>query len=89
MKSLTIIGLVLGIMGVVILFKWGPPQPSFERGASIGLEDDTKLSNGKTVTENNADLAALEKCHKLRSKIGLGLVGLGFVFQLWGAVCGK
>lgn len=84
MKWLNTIGLMLGIVGVGILFRWGPPQPSFERGASIGLERNTRLSSGKTVAQNDADIAALENHHRLMSRIGLGLVGLSFVFQLFG-----
>ena len=82
-KVLNTTGLALGIVGVLILFKWGPPQPSFERGASVGLEDDTRLSNGKTVDENNAEIAANEHRHELMSRIGLFLVGVSFALQLW------
>ena len=84
MKWLTSIGLVLGILGVGILFRWAPPQPSFERGVGIGLEDNTRLPNGRTVAQSDADLAALEKHHKHMSRIGLGMVGIGFVLQLCG-----
>jgi hypothetical protein len=83
-KWLNAIGLVFGIIGVVLIFIWGPPQPSFERGAALGLEDNTKLSNGKTVAQNNADIAAREERYKIMSRIGLVLIGLSFALQLWG-----
>jgi len=83
-KWLNTVGLISGIIGVLVLFKWGPPQPSFDRGAALLLEDNTKLPNGKTVAQNAADIASLEDRHKWISKIGLGLIGLGFAFQLWG-----
>jgi hypothetical protein len=82
-KYLNTLGLLFGIVGVALLFVWGPPQPSFEQGGSIGLEDGTRLQNEKTVAENNADIAAREKRHKIMSRIGLALVGLSFALQLW------
>ena len=82
-KALSTIGLILGMIGVILIFIWGPPQPSFEQGGSIGLEDGTRLPNGKTVAENNADIAAREKRHKIMSRIGLAFVGLSFALQLW------
>jgi hypothetical protein len=81
-KYVNTIGLIFGILGVLLLFKWGPPQPSFERGVALGLEDGTKLPNGKTVAQHDADIEALTKRHKCMSQIGLVLIGLGFAFQL-------
>jgi hypothetical protein len=81
-KWLNTIGLILGIVGVVLLFIWGPPQQSFEQGASIGLEDNTKLQDGKTVAQHNEEVAARENRHKCMSRIGLFFIGAGFVFQL-------
>jgi len=45
------IGLIQNIAGVVVLFLFGPPKPSFEEGISLGLEDATPLAGGKAVTE--------------------------------------
>jgi len=70
-KWLNTIGLACGIVGVVLVFIWGPPQPSFE-GDSILLE-----------SSDTAALAAEKKRYKRISKIGLFLVGVGFVLQLW------
>lgn len=83
-KSLSTIGLVLGIIGVILLFFWAPPQPSFQQGASIGLENGTQLQNGKTVAENNMEIAHKEALYKCMSRIGLVFVGLSFAFQLAG-----
>jgi hypothetical protein len=30
------IGLAVGMLGVIVLFKWGSPRPSFEAGSTIG-----------------------------------------------------
>ena len=69
---------------MILLFFWAPPQPSFEQGASFGLEDGTKLPNGKTVAENNAEIARKEALYKCISRIGLAFIGLSFAFQLAG-----
>jgi hypothetical protein len=81
-RWLNAIGLIFGMVGIVLIFIWGPPQPSFESGVSIGLQDNTQLSNGKTVAQNNAEIAAKKTCYKLMYSIGLGLIGVGFFLQL-------
>jgi hypothetical protein len=73
-KWLNAIGLVCGMVGVVVLFKWGPPQPSFE-GDAILLE-----------TTNETALAAEKARYKRMSRIGLALIGLGFLLQFVGVV---
>jgi len=83
-KWLSTLGLVFGIVGVILLFFWAPPQPSFERGASIGLEDNTTLPSGKTVAQSNVEIAANEARYRRISRIGLVLIGLSFAFQLAG-----
>jgi hypothetical protein len=75
-------GLFLGIVGVVFIFLWGPPQPSFQRGDPIGASPNTKLPDGRTVAQQDADTVAQEQHYKSMSQIGLGLIFLGFVFQL-------
>ena len=80
-KWLNAIGLIFGMIGVICLFIWSPPQPSFDRGVSISLEDNNILPNGKTVAQNDADTAAKEARYNLMSKIGLGFVFVGFLCQ--------
>lgn len=74
-------GLVLGIVGVGILFKWGFPQPSFEESVSIGLEDANVLKNGLTVAENNKNVKEEKEQYTNISKLGLALIIIGFAFQ--------
>ncbi len=82
-KCLNIIGLCFGLLGVVLIFIWGPPQPLLEEGIGIGLEDNTIIDeNGKTVKQYNLEVSRKRKKHNFLSKAGLGLVFLGFVFQL-------
>jgi len=76
-------GLALGMLGAVLLFRFGPPQPAFEQGIGIGLEDGTRLQNGRTVAEQNQEVRQLQSLHRRLSKAGLALVFLAFAFQLW------
>ena len=77
------IGLVLGILGVMLIFIWGPPQPNLETGISLGIEDATPIDDtGKTVADRNREVDALRRRHVVLSRVGLALIGLGFLFQL-------
>jgi hypothetical protein len=82
-QLLNTIGLVLSMVGVVIIFKYGPPQPNLEEGVGLGLEDGTRLPDGRTVAEHDRGVTALRGTHQRMSKVGLGLVFVGFAFQLW------
>jgi hypothetical protein len=77
-----IAGLLLGMAGVVMIFIWGPPQPSFQIGVAIGLEEATPLPNGKTVGQQNRETESKRRFHVWTSRVGLGLIFLGFAFQL-------
>jgi hypothetical protein len=83
-RLLNTTGLVLGIIGVLFLFVWGPPQPSFETGVSVGLENATPLdSSGKTVADHNREVEAKRKFYTTMSRSGLCLIMVGFALQLW------
>ncbi len=83
-RWLNIFGLCCGMVGVVVLFLWGPPQPTLETGVSIAIEDRTVIDQktGKTVADHNREIEKKRVRYKLMSQIGLGLVGVGFLFQL-------
>lgn len=68
-KALNTIGLVLGMIGVILIFIWGPPQPSFE-GDPLLLE-----------STNEKALAVKKEHYKWMSRIGLGLIGISFMLQ--------
>jgi hypothetical protein len=74
--GLNLIGLMLNVAGGLVIFRWGPPQPSFER------EDFVAWGN----SSREAEVEALERRYRLMSRIGLGLIILGFVLQLPSAV---
>ena len=65
-----------------MLFTWGPPQPSFEIGIGIGLEDNTPIGNTeKTVADHNREVKAKKRLYSRMSKLGLLLIAIGFGFQ--------
>jgi hypothetical protein len=78
------IGLGLGIIGVIIVFVWGPPQPQLTPGVSLGLEDGTPIDKtGKTVGEYNQQVIRKRNIHTFMSRLGLILIMIGFAFQIW------
>lgn len=81
MRWLNFVGLVLGIIVVVIIFVWGPPQPSFQEYTPISVEESTPLSSGKTAGEEAKDAARQKKLYDRMSKAGLGFILAGFVLQ--------
>jgi hypothetical protein len=84
-QLLNTVGLVLSMVGVLIIFRYGPPQPSFEEGVGLGLEEATRLPDGRTVADHNRDVDVLRAKHSRMSRCGLILVFFGFAFQLWAA----
>ena len=81
-RILNSVGLVLGMIGVVMLFVWGPPQPSFPESVGIAVEPNTVLNDGRKVADMiEADQREKRK-YEVRSRVGLGLVGIGFMVQL-------
>jgi drug/metabolite transporter (DMT)-like permease len=82
---LNVIGLSLGILGVLMIFVWGPPQPSFERGVGLGLEAGNVLPDGKTVAEHDRETEAKERFTTIMSRIGLSFILFGFIVQLIGS----
>ena len=75
------VGLSLGILGVIFIFVWGPPQPSFERGDPITASGNSRLPDGRTVAQRDTDIAAAEQHYRFMSRFGLSLILVGFVLQ--------
>ena len=82
-QILSTIGLLLNIAGVALLFRFGPPQPTFEQGVGLGLEDGTPLKDGRTVAEHNAEVCKIRGQHEKWSRLALILIIIGFAFQLF------
>jgi hypothetical protein len=88
-KLVNLLGLSLGMIGVLLIFIWGPPQPSFQQGTCISVEDGTPLPGGKTAAEVDIDTAKTEKHYRHMSDIGLVFIFFGFVCQFAGALAVK
>ena len=71
-KWLTTIGLVLDIIGVCILFKFGFPQPDLDDAIRIVAEQTDPHAPRK------------RKLWTVMSVLGLICLVGGFAFQLWG-----
>ena len=82
-RLLNSVGLVLGMLGVLLIFRFGPPMPDLEHGVGLGIDEGTRLADGRTVAEHNVDRLRLRKRHARISQVGLLLVFAGFALQLW------
>ncbi|WP_269540114.1 hypothetical protein [Cerasicoccus fimbriatus] len=69
-KNLNIIGLIFGIIGVVMIFIWGPPQPNLSPEVFIEADGSPDQNIEK------------RKEYELKSRAGLFFVLIGFFFQL-------
>jgi hypothetical protein len=76
------IGLTFDIIGAIILFFYGPPQPNLEEGIALGAEDYTPLPSGKTVKEHNEEIRNLRKKFISISRFAMILIIIGFALQL-------
>ena len=63
------VGLVLGIVGVLILFRWGPPQPNFDEWVSLSVETPESEKAVEGVKQRKRE-------YENMSSLGLGLIGL-------------
>jgi hypothetical protein len=81
-QILNTFGLLLSIIGGVLLFRYGFPQPTHEEGAALGLENNTPLADGRTVAQHNEDIRKTRARYRCRSKTALGLIIIGFLCQL-------
>jgi Adenylate and Guanylate cyclase catalytic domain len=62
--------------------EWGPPQPDFIEGVGRRLQSSTVLKDGRKVFDIEEDVRRLKRRHKVMSRVGLGLIGVGFFAQL-------
>ena len=65
------------------MFFYGFPQPTHEEGMGLGLGDGTRLPEGRTVAEHNEEVRKTRAKYLCMSRLALGLIILGFAFQLW------
>jgi hypothetical protein len=82
-KYLTITGLLLDIIGVVIVWRFALPQPTFEKGAGLAAEDNTPVGpHGETALEMDRRAESDRQFYRRIAFIGLFLIVLGFLLQL-------
>lgn len=70
---LTVVGLVLDIIGVIMVFKYGLPSRVKEEGSAFG---------GTETSDQEFKRKAYNRSIEIRAQVGLGFLLLGFVFQL-------
>ena len=80
------IGLVLSMIGVIVIFFFGPPQPNLETGTPILLENASPLPGGGTAADRDQDVQKKRIRYSHISKGGLLLIFFGFAFQLLAAL---
>jgi hypothetical protein len=77
-------GLILNMIGVLIVFVFGFPQPDYDAGCSIGLEGGTVIDDKGTAVDDKVKQDQInKKWHKALSILGLVYLFVGFAFQLW------
>jgi hypothetical protein len=81
-RWLNAIGLSLGLIGVLFIWRWGPPQPNLEPEVTFGPTDATVFVDGTSVRQIKADKEAMRSYYRFMSSFGLALILLGFLCQL-------
>lgn len=78
-------GLVLNMIGVVVVFVFGFPQPDYDLGCVIVVERGTVIDEASGMTEGDLEEKnkILKRWHKACSILGLLYLFAGFGFQLW------
>ncbi|MEI9427478.1 hypothetical protein [Mesorhizobium sp. Cs1299R1N3] len=79
---LNTIGLTMGMVGVALIFFWGPPLPDFDDGVSLGIEPATVLTDGTKISDIIAANQRRKLRHQIISSIGMGLIFVGFGVQV-------
>lgn len=79
--TLTAWGLLLNVIGTVLLFFFGFPQPDFTEEVGLSLEDNTPIANGLTAKEYGNQVRRKKKIYRTMAYVALLLVLVGFVIQ--------
>lgn len=81
-----IAGLLFNVIGTLLLFFFGFPQPNYESGVPLEAEDNTPIGNGMTAKEYGEKIAKKKKCYRRMAYLSLSLILLGFLMQLFAAL---
>lgn len=76
------IGLIMGMIGVALIFFWGPPMPDFDDGVGLGIEPGTVLADGTKVSDIIDANQRRKRLHQIVSSIGMALIFFGFGIQM-------
>ncbi len=79
-------GLLLNILGVVMIWFYGFPQPSFSKAGALLLEDNNPTPDGRTYRRVRAEQAATMKTYLSLSTLALFWMIAGFVLQFLAAL---
>lgn len=74
-------GLCVALFGGLIIFRWGPPQPSFQSYVAMSLESATPIGGGKTAGDVEQDAERQKRHYQVMARVGLGLIIFGFAMQ--------
>ncbi len=69
------LGLILDMLGIVVIFIWGPPQPKLEEGSAL-------LLSGAAYADEDKKTRRKHKLYTIMSRVGLLMILAGFGFQL-------
>jgi len=72
----------MGMVGVALIFFWGPPLPDFDDGVSIAIQPATVLADGTKISDIIAANQRRKMRHQVISSIGMVLIFLGFGIQM-------
>ena len=81
-KILNTVGLSFGLIGVIFIFIWGPPQPNFSQGTPLVISNNTILESGIKISDLEKEKQEKRMFYKMMSEIGLLLILFGFSIQL-------
>lgn len=79
--TITIIGLLVEVIGVGIIWRFGWPQPQLEGGVSLALEDLTPVEGGKTAGEVRDEVERRRATYSNRSRFGFAVLVFGLLLQ--------
>lgn len=77
-----IAGLILNILGTIVLFFFGFPQPNHDEDVSLGISEDTIFADGTSVKSIKAATKRKKLLYKGMSSLGMALLLFGFTLQL-------
>jgi hypothetical protein len=80
--AMEVVGVVLNILGTILLFFFGFPQPDFDTSVGLAVEDNTPVENGLTARQYDKKIRQKMQKYKRMSYLALSLLLIGFILQL-------